>query len=480
MLLALFFFPDPAVATKVQTSDATAAPRTTRTKSGNIRAKGGLVHGTGRIKPNGTVKRTDSTTAVSAAPAPAPVQPAAPVKQRTIIDQGPIPLYCSDECRMSDLNSIYGVLSADYDPNREATPAVPHNSFTSICETESDSSSGGVSSVDSRSSISWSSSDSSRPSRVSPSIATLAAIYDFPPLPPPPPIIEQANSQSSNSDSEHNFDQYQSGVMMAARRIKAALCPEPVKRSAFNTAPPPPVSRDPIPGWTDGSVAWRSSVYSLSNPTTPHQAVGEHWSNNASKSIVASPHHSRGVQSTVGEVSTPTSYHNASTASLPVTRPTAPAAMRSVSYADDLYSKYPLSFSRRSESRTSLGIPGSYPTSSAASFRQQQEKSLLKPGAEGKLLVPDVKLKVKASSSLSPSAASSTSLSSWRSGSSYPASSRRSIRSPLNRHSSEFSEGTLSDQGSKSDDDEPLPAPRRPNVESKLSLFFHLLFVPNA
>jgi hypothetical protein len=267
---------------------------------------------------------------------------------------------------------------------------------------------------------------------------------------------------------------------MAARRIKAALCPEPVKRSAFNTAPPPPVSRDPIPGWTDGSVAWRSSVYSLSNPTTPHQAVGEHWSNNASKSIVASPHHSRGVQSTVGEVSTPTSYHNASTASLPVTRPTAPAAMRSVSYADDLYSKYPLSFSRRSESRTSLGIPGSYPTSSAASFRQQQEKSLLKPGAEGKLLVPDVKLKVKASSSLSPSAASSTSLSSWRSGSSYPASSRRSIRSPLNRHSSEFSEGTLSDQGSKSDDDEPLPAPRRPNVESKLSLFFHLLCVPNA
>ncbi|KIM89163.1 hypothetical protein PILCRDRAFT_2441 [Piloderma croceum F 1598] len=463
--------------TKVQTSDA--PPRTTRTKSGNVRTKGGLVHGTGRVKPNGTVKRIDSATAVSAAPAPAPAQPAAPVKQRTVIDQGPIPLYCSDECRMSDLNSIYGVLSADYDPNREATPAVPHNSFTSICETESDSSSGGVSSVDSRSSISWSSSDSSRPCRVSPSIATLAAIYDFPPLPPPPPIIEQADSQSSNSDSEHSFDQYQSGVMMAARRIKAALCPEPVKRSAFNTAPSAPASRDPIPGWTDGSAAWRSSVYSLSNPTTAPQAVGEQWGNNAYKSIVASPHHSRGVQSTVGEASTPTSHHNASTASLPVTRPAASAAVRSVSYADDLYSKYPLSFSRRSESRTSLGIPGSYPTSSSAvSFRQQQEKPLLKPGAEGKLLVPDVKLKVKTSSSLSLSVASSASLSSWRSGSSYPASSRRSIRSPLNRHSSEFSEGALSDQGSKSDDDEPLPAPRRPNVETRSWSYDNLMTYP--
>lgn len=462
------------VVSKVQNGDAPTAQRTTRTKSGTIRARGGLLHGTGRVKPNGAVKRSDSATVAPTAPPSAPAQPAAPVKQRTVIDQGPIPLYCSDECRMSDLNSVYGVLSADYDPHREATPAVPHNSFTTLCETESDSSSGGVSSVDSQSSISWSS-DSSRSTRVSPSIATLAALYDFPPLPPPAPIIEQVDSQSSSSDSELNFDQYQSGVMMAARRIKAALCPEPVKRSAFNTAPPPPVSRDPIPGWTDGSVAWRSSVYSLSTPTTARQAVGD---SNAYKSIVASPHHSRGVQSTFGEASTPTSHCNASTASLPVTRPTAPAAMRSVSYADDLYSKYPLSFSRRSESRTSLSIPGSYPTSSTSSrvSSRQQEKSLLKPGAEGKLLVPDVKLRVNIGSSLSPSVASSASLSSWRSESSYPASSRRSVRSPLSRHSSEISEGALSDQGSKSDDDESLPAPRRPTVESTLWFSSAILF----
>jgi len=178
---------------------------------------------------------------------------------------------------------------------------------------------------------------------------------------------------------------------------------------------------------------------------------------------------SRGVQSTVGESSIPSaSFHNASTPSLPVTRSNVPPAMRSTSYAEDLYSKYPLSSSRRSESRTSLMIPGSSPSTSPASGRssppQRQGRSLLKPGAEGKLLVPDVKMKVHAGTSLSPSVASSASLASW--GSSYPASSRRSVRSPLSRHSSEISEGGMSDQHTNSDADEWLMA-KRPTVESK-------------
>jgi hypothetical protein len=372
---------------------------------------------------------------------------------------------------MSELNNVYGVLSIDHDPHREPVPAASHNSYSSVtsgCETESESSSGGVSSVESHSSMSHSS-DSPRSTRVSSSIATLAAMYGFPAtLPPAPPIIEQVDSQSSASDSEYNFDEYQNGVIMAARRIKAALFPEEVKRSAFNVTPPTPVSRQPIPGWTDGSDAWRSSVYNLSTPKNGPQVPGDDSSSKAYSSIVASPHHSRGVHSTVGEVSTPTSHHNASSASLPVTRPTAPMKTRSTSYADDLYSKYPLSSSRRSESRTSLMIPGSSPSTSPASGRssppQRQGRSLLKPGAEGKLLVPDVKMKVHAGTSLSPSVASSASLASW--GSSYPASSRRSVRSPLSRHSSEISEGGMSDQHTNSDADEWLMA-KRPTVESK-------------
>lgn len=367
---------------------------------------------------------------------------------------------------MSDLHSNYGVLSHDYDPHRESlsTPPVPHNSFTSIgrtnSETESDSSSGG-SSVESYSSLSWSSESPPSVSHVSPSIATLAALYDFPPLPPPAPIIEQSDS----SDSDSPFNQYQSGIMMAARRIKENMCPEPPKRSAFDTNGPPP-TRQPIPGWTDGSDAWRSTVYSLSSPANAPQYPGDDKNTKAYRSTVASPHRSRGVSSTLCEPD-----HSASTGSLPVMQSTGGMpSQRSTSYADDLYSKYPLSSSRRSESRTSLVMSSSPPTSCAASARsssrRRQEKSLLKPGAEGKLLVPDVKMKTSGASQSNDSSYDAVSVSSWKSGSSYTASSRRSVRSPLSRYGSEISEGGMLMQSPHSNI---VPLPKRPCVEGEHS-----------
>jgi hypothetical protein len=84
---------------------------------------------------------------------------------------------------MADINYIYGALSLNYDPARSSPPLppVPHNSFSGLgtlgCETESDLSG---SSVDSHSSL-----PSSLPAtttHMSPSIATLAKIYNFPPL----------------------------------------------------------------------------------------------------------------------------------------------------------------------------------------------------------------------------------------------------------------------------------------------------------
>lgn len=342
-----------------------------------------------------------------------------------------------------------GVVSLDYDPNREAapTPAVPHNSYTNlgaVSGTESDSSSGDASSSDSSS---WSS-DVTKVSHVSPSMATLAALYNFPPMPAPAPIIDHSASQSSTGSSQHNFNEFHSGVMMAARRIRAALCPEVVKVNAFSTSTNATTSaaRKPIPGWTDGTDEWRSTVYSLAAPNPCR--IDSDRPRSQAHSISASPHHSRGVNSTVGEAST-------STPSLPAPKP---APTRKTS--EDLYSKYPLSFSRRADSRTSLYTAASNtslpPSASSTSLRSsQRQKSLLKKGAEGKLLVPDVKLKAR-----SPSLASfdSTSLASYRSGRSYPA-------SPLSRQGSDVSEESTTSKRSHPTSLPPLA--RRPVTESE-------------
>jgi hypothetical protein len=72
-----------------------------RQKKNAVRGKGGLVHGTGRVKPNGTIRRSDSNSSKKSASEPAPLEPS---KQRLVIEQGPTPLYCSDECRLADLN----------------------------------------------------------------------------------------------------------------------------------------------------------------------------------------------------------------------------------------------------------------------------------------------------------------------------------------------------------------------------------------
>ncbi len=131
---ALIFFPlsEDACPTRLSPS------RQVRRSTGTIRQKGagGLVRGTGRIKPNGTIKRSDPKRDVGSAVLPTLTQTAPTAgKHRTVIDQNPTPLYCSDECRLADLNSLYGGLSLDYNPDRDPRdspplPPVPHNSFS--------------------------------------------------------------------------------------------------------------------------------------------------------------------------------------------------------------------------------------------------------------------------------------------------------------------------------------------------------------
>ncbi|KAH7885293.1 hypothetical protein F5I97DRAFT_1368381 [Phlebopus sp. FC_14] len=410
--------------------------RTTRSKTGTVRAKGGLARGTGCIKPNGGPKRSDSNNALKTRP-PAPPQPnqsvklAPPTKYRTVIDQGPIPLYCSDMCRIKDLARLDGAFPINYDPNRTSPPLppVPHNSVQPSvqCESEDESCSGSGSSLDSG----CSSSSESVP--MSPSIATLAALYDFPPLPPPAPILPVADNRRS-SEPEYRND-YQSGVMMAAKRIQATLCPDPApKRSLFNHEQPQP--RKPIPGWTDGSDAWRESVYSFSPRSDSVVTVGIE----SKASFAASSH--RGVQWTASN----TAKSNSSS-SLPAHHTASVPPPRSTqSYTDELYAKYYLPLSRRSESRTTLFPPSASSASqslsplspTSTSSRRRREVPLVKAGAEGRLLVPNVTLRAHSASSQSLSTG---------------------LCSPLSRYPSEISEDSMLSEGSEA-------AAPRPQVRS--------------
>ena len=204
--------------------------------------------------------------------------------------------------------------------------------------------------------------------------------------------------------------------MMAGRRLKEALCPDPPKRSAYSSNHVTSEPRKPIPGWTDGSNAWRSAVYSFSAPTNlaNTDSTQRENSDRAYRSCIASPHRSRGVSSTLSDTSrTSAACHPGYAASLP----------RLGSETEELYSHYSKSLSRRSESRASL-FPSTSPTDpQSLGVPRRRERSLLKPGAEGKLLVPDVKLRAHSGSS--------SSLSSVWGASSYPDTYRRNAKSPL-------------------------------------------------
>ncbi|OBZ68995.1 hypothetical protein A0H81_11296 [Grifola frondosa] len=371
---------------------------------------------------------------------------AAPVKHRTVIDQSPTPLYCSDECRLADLQSTHGAIDINYNPTRCGSPQlppVPHNSYSdfSSVNDESDSSSA---SVESRLSMPSPSSPGPEPDTAVPrahdGYARLAAMYGFPPLPPPPPPPMRRSDTASSS--EDPATEYQFGNMMAARRIQAALFPEQPKRPAFGV---PAYSTEvdhekPIPGWTDGSQAWRASVYSVSAPRDFTKVISDEDAiSPAYKSFVASSHRARGVYSTLGEAR-PGLTSSASTASLP--------AREMDASTQELYKQYSDSFTRRSESRLSLSHGGlsMSPTGAARSLpgSQRREVSLVKRGAEGRLLVPDVKMRRVPSSVSSYDGSSSTS---WGS-----ASLAARKKSPLTRQNSNASVQTLDTQSEDVDE----------------------------
>ncbi|KAG1785458.1 uncharacterized protein HD556DRAFT_1458489 [Suillus plorans] len=370
---------------KNQQSDSTAC--TSRIKIGAGRAKNGCLQGTGCVKPNGAIKQYDSAaTAHKGRASPSqPQQPVAPVKHRTIIDQGPIPLYCSDECRLQDLAKRDGVYPLNHHPDRSSPPLprVPHNSFEGrYCESEDESTSASGSSFDSGFT------SSSPLVTVSRSMATLAALYNFPPLPSVPPMSSPADSTSSSLPEYRN--DYQGGTMMASKRIQEILCQPHAKPSSFYSRPPQP--RKPVPGWTDGGSEWRQSVYGGYSTRSDNASGG---SEKAQTSFAATSR--RRVQWTSA-----LSQSNSSSA-LAAQCPTSslPPPQSGQSDSEELYTKYSLPLSRRHELHMSLfphsasssaQSPPLSSTSTSLSCRRRREVPLLKRGAEGRLLVPDVRL----------------------------------------------------------------------------------------
>jgi len=142
---------------------------------------------------------------------------------------------------------------------------------------------------------------------------------------------------------------------------------------------------------------------------------------------------------------------------------------------DELYSKYPLALSRRSQSRSSLSSASptlmqarSLPTS-VGPIVKKKEVPLLKRGAEGKLLVPDVKLRIS-TSYVSVSASSSTTNDSCRSTSLVRRDSEHSVDSMASVSEVTEDEDTPSSLG--------LPRPRRPNVETRSWSYDNLVTYP--
>ncbi|KAI0087022.1 hypothetical protein BDY19DRAFT_986340 [Irpex rosettiformis] len=411
-----------------ETKSEQSQTRVARNKT--VRARnGGLVHGTGRVKPNGTIKRPSPSNPTAArkqasAPVPPPsptlpAQPTAPVRHRTVIDPSPTPLYCSDECRLADMQSISG-LNINYNPERHGSPTVPTTAPSRAVNEEdsSDSSIGSsleseVSSVSARSSSPTPSTQRKPRSGPIPiGYAALASIYDLPPCPPPPPFQPDPKPEPV----KHNpSEEYTSGIIMAARRIQSVLGPQEKRKPSWST-PASKLStayanqayalgysgsqqhREVIPGWTDGSDKWRASVYSFARPSEDVDVSpqGDYDNrNDAYRGFVSTPCRSRGVFSTMGELkegeeSKPERMQRV--ASHPCTR--------ARSEAEELYTRWDMSFTRRCESRTSASHQATLVSTSPASsthslpaYSSRKTRNILKKGAEGKLLVPNVQMK---------------------------------------------------------------------------------------
>ncbi|KAJ7212002.1 hypothetical protein GGX14DRAFT_621236 [Mycena pura] len=402
------------------------APR--RTKQGLARNRSGLVHGTGRVRPNGTIKRHDSA-------------PPVPVRTRVVIDQSPAPLYCSAACRQKDLEDFAG--RPNYSDSASSDTSDDADSLVSVSNTSQDGT-------------------YRRSTPNSRSIAVLQRECGL--LPLPAPTTETYNELAPRvTPAPARPLEYTSGVMMANRRMEAIL-PKPLKPG--ERAGP----LTPVPGWTDGSQAWRASTYSFAPP--PRSRADASDPNCAAYgSFVASPHRAgSGVVATTA-------------LSAPASPTAASCSSSSSSRNSDLLSSFEDSFARRSSSRISLFSPGTSPGSSVVGSPPRKTRTLSSAG--GMLLVPDVIMRPRSGTSGSsasldslPQRTRSSTARRYSAGAlpaqSYPGA-RCRMRSPLSIGSRSDDDEQECDTESEDPEEEAYVRssaaedhpPRRPNIETR-------------
>ncbi|KAJ6559063.1 hypothetical protein DFH09DRAFT_1484596 [Mycena vulgaris] len=326
-----------------------------RSKQGTIRQRSGLVHGTGRVRPNGTIKRA------------ADVLPAAPIKTRVEIDQSPAPLYCSDACRQKDVEFFHG--RPVYSDSASSDTSDDADSLASLSNTSQDEYT-----YPAPQRKSTASTANTR------SLAVLQREYRMPPL--PPPTSETYDELAPRVPRvAYRPPEYTSGVMMANRRIDAVL-PKALKPGER----PPPLA--PVPGWTDGSQAWRASTYSFAPPPRTRADILDP-NRAAYESFRASPHRSAASGVTAN------TDHPASMPSPP--SPTDPvSASTSSSINSELLESFGQSFARRSEARARLSSSASSSSPTAGSPPRRSSRAL---AAGNMLLVPDVLKRPRAGAS---------------------------------------------------------------------------------
>ncbi|KAJ7134748.1 hypothetical protein C8R44DRAFT_870347 [Mycena epipterygia] len=294
--------------------------------------RGGLVHGTGRVRANGTIKQ---------------LAPPPPVKTRVEIDQSPAPLYCSDLCRQKDLVYFTGFDDSDSSDDTDSLASLSHTSSERAP------------------------SQQQQQQRSTPNTRSLEVLQrEIGIAPLPPPTSETYDELAPRvKPAPPRALEYTSGVMMANRRLEAVL-PKPLKPG--ERAPP----LAPVPGWTDGSQAWRASTYSFAPPPRTRADILDP-NRAAYQSFVASPH--RSASSGVTASRDYSEHHN------PPPSPTAASCSSASSLHSELLSSFEDSFARRTSSR--LSLCSSSPASSAAGSPPRKRS---RPLATGMLLVPDV------------------------------------------------------------------------------------------
>ncbi|KAM5540622.1 hypothetical protein V8D89_005653 [Ganoderma adspersum] len=280
-----------------------------------------------------------------------------------VIDQTPAPLYFNSLSSLSVLSNA----SLDVDGSQEGVKCSSGALYTSLLSPPSVAAT----------TTTTATAKMSLPNSGANAYLHLSAMYSFAPLLPPPPFTPKMTASAEKPPPP--FD---GGIILIAHHIKAALCNKTTKSFWGN-----PISSDPsednkpIPGWTDGSNTWHASVYGFTPPRDFTCTDPDYAAICAYGSYVTSPHCSHGVHSTLGE-----DKHTAMVNNDDLQSSLWFIAAQTDATTQKLYNQYSAAFAQCFQSHHLS------PHTSSLCSCSTYEVPLLKPRAEGRLLVPEVKM----------------------------------------------------------------------------------------